>query len=474
MSAINILNLNGEKTNISEEKIEALRAQLRGPLVTAGDDGYDEARTIWNAMIDKKPALIARCAGAADVMRSVVFARDNNLLLAVRGGGHNIAGNAVCEGGFMIDLTHINHVHINPDARLANVGPGATLADFDHEAQAYALVTPLGINSTTGVAGLTLGGGFGWLSRKWALTVDNLVSADVVTAEGTKVRASADENTDLFWAIRGGGGNFGVVTNFEYKLHPFGPEALSGLIVYPGEEAGAVLRKYREFCNTAPADLTVWAVARKAPPLPFLPEDKHGQDMLALAILYAGDPAQGEKLIEPLHSLGTVWGAHVGVQPYAAWQQAFDPLLTPGVRNYWKSHNFADLSDTLIDTVVDYAGKVPSPHCEVFLAQVGAEANKVAVDATAYPARDANFVINVHGRWETAAEDDKCIAWAREFFDAATPHAIGTAYVNFMTDEEGGRVEAAYGANYARLLELKKKYDPNNLFRLNQNINPAG
>ncbi len=320
---------------------------------------------------------------------------------------------------------------------------------------------------------MTLGGGFGWLSRKYGMTVDNLESAEVVTAAGEVVRASTTENPDLFWAIRGGGGNFGVVTRFEFRLHPVGPNVLSGLIVYPLSEAKSVLKKYRDFVAKAPDELSVWTVLRLAPPLPFLPESVHGQGIVALALLYTDDPKKGEPLVDPLRKFGTPLGEHVGVQPYTAWQQAFDPLLAPGARNYWKSHNFATLADGLFDTVVDAIEKLPSPQCEIFFGGIGGATTRPSPDSAAYPHRDAQYVMNVHGRWDSPAEDAKCIAWARDFFKASAPFASGSVYVNFLTAEETDRVRAAYGPNYDRLVRAKKQYDPNNLFCINQNIKPS-
>ena len=459
--------------DLSSELVEGLKSKLRGQALQPGDAGYDEARSIWNAMIDRRPGLIVQSAGAADVMHTVAFARDNGLLLSVRAGGHNIGGLAICEGGITLDLSAMKSVRIDPTALRAYVEPGATLGDFDHEAQAFGLATPLGINSTTGVAGLTLGGGFGWISRKYGLSVDNLVGAQVVTADGKQVRASASEHADLFWAIRGGGGNFGVVTLFEFALHPVGPEVFGGLIVYPLSQASTVLQALRDRFAGMPDELTVWAVMRLAPPLPFLPPETHGKPIVALAICYIGPVADGPQLAEPLRKLGTPYGEHVGPMPFTAWQQAFDPLLTPGARNYWKSHNFAGLDDGLITLLTDYINKLPSPHTEIFIGSLGGQTNRVAVDATAYPSRDANFVMNVHGRWTDPADDDACIAWSREVFQAAAPYAQGSVYVNFLTQEEGDRVGAAYGPNYARLADVKRRYDPDNLFRHNQNIKPA-
>ncbi len=454
-------------------KLEEFRGGFTGEILLPSDGAYESARKIWNAMIDKRPAVIARCATTSDVVRGVKFARDNRLVLAVRGGGHNIAGSALCDGGIVIDLSQMKAATVDPDARRATIEAGATLAVLDAATQTHGLATPLGINSTTGIAGLTLGGGFGWLSRKYGLTVDNLESVEVVTAAGEVIRANATEHPDLFWALRGGGGNFGIVTRFEFRLHPVGPDLLSGLIVYPFADAKSVLRQYRDFVQTAPDELTVWVVMRKAPPLPFLPVEVHGKEVVVLALLYAGDPAQGETVIEPLRQFGTPAGTHVGVQPYAAWQQAFDPLLTPGARNYWKSHNFTKLDDGLLDVLIDSVRTLPSPHCEVFIASLGGATSRYRPDSSAYGQRDAQFVMNVHGRWENPAEDQRCISWSRELFKAAAPFASGGVYVNFMTAEEGDRVRAAYGGNYERLARVKQQYDPGNLFRTNQNITPA-
>ena len=446
---------------------------VEGSLILPGEPSYDEARRIWNAMIDRKPAAIVRCKTEADVVESVNFARNNGMRLSIRGGGHNIAGHAVCDGGLVIDFSDMKTVQVDGAKRRASVQPGALLSDFDRAAQAHGLATPLGINSTTGVAGLTLGGGFGWLTRKYGLTVDNLRSARVVTAQGVIVQANEAENPDLFWGLRGGGGNFGVVTEFEFNLHPVGPNVFSGLMVFALEEAPIVLRRYRQFVAAAPDELSVWVVLRQAPPLPFLPPKVHGQAVCVLAICHLGGEDEGRKSIRPLESFGRVLGQHVGMQPFVGWQQAFDPLLTPGARNYWKSHNFAELKDGALDFMVEYAGRLPSPHCEIFIGQLGGQAARVAPEATAYGNRDANFVMNVHGRWETAAEDQSGIGWAREFFQAAAPFATGGAYVNFLTAEEDARVQSAFGPNYPRLQQLKNKYDPKNVFQLNQNIRPT-
>ncbi|TFW22756.1 FAD-binding oxidoreductase [Duganella callida] len=458
---------------LTNQEWEGLRTALRGQLLLAHDEGYHAARAVWNGMIDRRPAAIVRCAGTADVRTALAWARDHGLPLAVRGGGHNIAGSALCDDGVVIDLSAMKSVHIDSALRRAYVEGGATLHDFDHEAQAYGLATPLGINSTTGVAGLTLGGGFGWLSRMLGLTADNLLAAELITADGQHLHVSAGEHPDLFWAIRGGGGNFGVITRFEFQLHPVGPEVTAGLMVFPFAEAAAVLTQYRALVAEMPDDFTAWAVLRKAPPLPFLPPAAHGREALVLPLFSRQPPDAVQATIDRIAAFGTPLGMHVGAMPYVAWQQAFDPLLTPGARNYWKSHNFTQLSDAAIDTVIRYAGTLPTPHCEIFIGLLGARASRPAPGDTAYPHRDALYVMNVHTRWEDPADDERCIAWAREFFGAAAPHATGGVYVNFLTQDESERSADAYGTNYPRLAQIKRQYDPANLFRTNQNIRPA-
>jgi FAD/FMN-containing dehydrogenase len=451
---------------------EELKGAINGSILASGDSGYDEARQIWNAMIDRRPALIVQCAKAADVAPAIAFARRHKLELSIRGAGHNIAGNALCDGGVTIDFSKMKNVRVDAARKRAFVEPGATLADLDQATQAHGLATPVGINSTTGIAGLTLGGGFGWLTRKYGLTIDNLVSVDMITADGEQIQASEKENADLFWAIRGGGGNFGVVTQFEFQLFPVGPEIVAGLIVFPFAQAKQILTQYRQFVKSAPEELNVWVVLRKAPPLPFLPESVHGKEVVVLPIFYSGALKEAEKLIAPLRAFGTAHGEHIGAQPYVEWQKAFDPLLTPGARNYWKSHNFTELNDGALSAIVEFAGKLPSPQCEIFIGLIAGAQNRVAPNAMAYAHRDAKFVLNVHGRWEEANDDRRCIGWAREFFEASTPFASAGAYVNFMTAEEGDRVAAAYGANYDRLVKIKKRYDAENIFHLNQNIKP--
>jgi FAD/FMN-containing dehydrogenase len=447
MQGLTLATADAVTRQVDAAKLAALQGALKGEMLDRRAPDYDEARAIWNAMIDRKPGLIVRCREAADVVHAVNFARDNGLLLSVRGGGHNIAGSAVCDGGIVIDV--------------------------DKATQAFGLAIPTGINSTTGIAGLTLGGGFGWLTRKYGLTIDSLIAAEVVTADGELRRASATENQDLFWALRGGGGNFGVVTAFEFRLSPAGPEVYAGLIVHPFADAQEVLKAFRQALEAAPDELTCWTVMRQAPPLPFLPADWHGKEVLVLALCYCGRVENGEQAVAPLRRIGKPIASHLGPSPYVGWQQAFDPLLTPGARNYWKSHDLADLSDAAIKILVEAVRHLPGPECEIFTAHVGGAAGRISADATAFPQRKSHFVMNVHARWRDPSLDQTCIGWARNLFAAMSPHAAGTAYVNFMPGDESERVESAYGANFGRLAQTKRLYDPSNLFRMNQNVKPS-
>lgn len=470
---VQIRSLELKPVAVSEDAVGALRAGIRGTVALNGDAGYEEARTVWNAMVDRKPGLVVRALGAADVCAAVNFARENGLLISIRSGGHQIAGHSVAEGAVLLDLSLMKSVRVDAAAKTAWVEPGATLGDVDKETAASGLVLPTGINSTTGIAGLTLGGGFGWLTRKYGMTLDNLLSADVVTADGKRLRASATENPDLFWAIRGGGGNFGVVTGFEFALHPMRGEILAGLIIHAFAEARRLYRAYREIAPRLPEELAVWTVCRKAPPLPFLPEQWHGREIFAFAVCYAGDPAEGEKAVAEVRALGQPIADVVGPSAFAGWQTAFDPLLAPGMRNYWKSHDFADLPDELIDRLATALDDSPAPDCEIFIAQVGGAMARVAPDATAYPQRNAHYIMNVHTRWADKARDDACRAWARDVFARTAPYSMGTAYINFMPEDETDRVNGVYGGNLKRLQEVKARYDPGNLFRVNHNVKPV-
>lgn len=474
MGSMRIATLSGSTVELDDAAINGLKTRLKGVLLKKGDTGYDEARTIWNAMIDRRPALIAQCATASDVQETVKFAAQHSLLVGIKGGGHNIAGHAICEGGLQIEFSRMKSVQVDASARTARVEPGATLGDFDRETQKHGLATPMGINSTTGVAGLTLGGGFGWLSRRFGMTVDNLLSCDVVLADGQLVKATERDNPELFWALRGGGGNCGIVTNFEFKLHPVGPNVLAGLFVFMLSDSASALKKYREYIKALGDDTTVWVVMRKAPPLPFLPDKVHGKEVIVFAAFHSGDEAAGRKALEPVRGFGTLVGEALGMQPYTGWQSAFDPLLTPGARNYWKSHNLAELKDGLIDLLVEYIGKLPSDQCEIFLGGIGAATTRVSPTAMAYAHRNTVYAMNVHGRWDDASDDEKCIGWARDFCAKTEQYSTGGVYVNFLTSDEMPRVKAAYGPNYDRMVKVKQKYDPTNFFRMNMNVAPAG
>ncbi len=473
MNALNYLTLDRQVRQLSQPQVDAFTRQISGGVLGQDDGAYHEARKVWNATVDRRPALIARCLAVPDVQATIRFAAAHQMLISVRGGGHHIAGNAVAEGGLMMDLSGMRAVSIDAAHRTARVGPGALLSDFDTAAQAYGLATPLGINSTTGVAGLTLGGGFGWLSRRHGMSIDNLVSANVVTADGTARVVSATSEPDLFWALRGGGGNFGVVTSFEFKLHPIGPLVYSGLVVYPFAQARQVLRAWRDFNATAPDELSVWTVMRKAPPLPFIPASAHGTEVVIFPLVYCGDAAAGERAAAAVQKFGDPIAVALGAQPYAGFQTAFDPLLTPGGRNYWKSNNFNTLSDAALDVMIAAAARLPTPECEVFVAQLGGAMGRVKPQATAFVGRDANYIMNVHGRWSDPSDDEQVRHWARQVFQESAPHATGSGYVNFLTEDEAERVAASYGTNYPRLQAVKQRFDPVNLFRMNLNIAPA-
>jgi FAD/FMN-containing dehydrogenase len=473
MHSLPYLTLDKDARQLRQPDVDAFALQISGGALSPAGDAYNEARKVWNATIDRRPALIARCLKDSDVQAAVRFAAAHRMLLSVRGGGHHIAGNAVAEGGLMIDLSGMRTIIIDVAKRTARVGPGALLSDLDRESQAHGLATPLGINSTTGVAGLTLGGGFGWLTRRHGMTIDNLLSATVVTADGAVRVVSDTSEPDLFWALRGGGGNFGVVTSFEFRLHPVGPELYAGLVVYPFAQARQVLRAWRDFTADAPDELTVWTVMRKAPPLPFLPASAHGTDVVIFPLVYSGDVEAGQRAAAPVLKFGDVIGSALGPTPYAGFQSAFDPLLTPGGRNYWKSNNFSTLSDSALDLMIASAAHSPGPECEIFVAQLGGAMARVKPTATAFVGRDAHYIMNVHGRWSEAGDDERVRAWARQAFQEVAPYATGSGYVNFLTEDEGERVTASYGVNYARLQAVKLRFDPSNLFRMNLNIVPA-
>jgi FAD/FMN-containing dehydrogenase len=460
--------------DLEEATVESFGDQVRGDVLLPGDDGYDEARTVWNAMIDKEPAVVVQPAGTADVMAAVDFARDLDLRLAVKGGGHNIAGTAVCDDGLVIDLSRMDSVRVDPDSKTAQVGGGATWGDFDHEAQAFGLATTGGIISTTGVAGLTLGGGLGHLDRTYGLAHDNLRSVDMVTAEGELVHASEDENAKLFWGLRGGGGNFGVVTSFEFDLHEVGPEVLAGPIIHRYADAADVFRFYRDFMSDAPDGVQCYAFFSKGSPELGLPEAFHGETVFVLLPTYSGGVDEGENVLQPLREFGDPVADAVQPMPYTALQSFVDDRWTEGKRNYWKSHFFDELTDEAIETIVEYCDS-SAPFTSVFTdGWLGGAVGRAAADATAFPHRDKAFSLTIATRWTDPARDDEHIDWAREFHEALTPYASDGVYVNLLDQDDSDRVRDAYGEWYERLREVKAEWDPENLFRTNHNIEPAG
>ena len=467
MSQVPVVDTTGAAAMLDEAAMKDLADGLRGPLLRPGDDGYDAARTIWNAMIDKHPALIARCTGAADVIACVNFARAHNLVVAVRGGGHNVSGNAVCDGGLMIDLSLMKSIRVDPVRRRARAEPGVTWREFDRETQTFGLATTGGQISTAGIAGLTLGGGWGWLSRKYGLACDNLLSVDIVTADGKLLPVNASENEDLFWGIRGGGGNFGVVTSFQYQLHPVGT-LLGGMVAYPFEKAREVLRSFRGVMDTAPDELAGFAGITSLP---------DGTPVVGTGICYCGPIEKGERLLRPLRELGTPLVGGLGPIPYTAMQQVGDGFFPPGVQDYWKASFLPSLSDEAIDVIVDYCATRPSPMCWGAVEyHLGGAVGRVPPSATAFNHRDAQYSFMSIGQCADPADARKCIDWARAFWEAMQRFSTGGVYVNYLgreSDEGVERIKAAYGIEkYRRLVALKNKHDPTNFFRLNQNIKP--
>ena len=457
-----------------DDAVETLRTDVRGEVLLPEDENYDEARSVWNAMIDRYPAVIVRALGAADAAIAVRFAREHDLEIAIKGGGHNVAGNAVCDDGLVLDLSPMKSVRVDPERRTARVEPGATLHDFDREAQAHGLVTPGGFVSSTGVAGLTLGGGFGYLSRKYGLTADNLRSVDLVTADGEFVRASEDDHSDLFWALRGGGGNFGVVTSFEFDLHELGPTVLAGPVVWSFEDTPMVLREIAATMYDAPRELSCLFAIRHAPPAPFLPEEVHGELVLLAAVIYAGDPDDGREALAPLRGIGDPIADVVVPRSYVAFQSMFDEANAEGARNYWKSHYVDDLGDEAIETLCEHAASMTSPENVIGMLSLGGAIADKSASATAYPHRDAPWVLNITARWRDPEGEGRHVEWVRDAFDGMAPYSTGGVYVNFISAGEGDeRVRRAYRETYDRLTEVKAEWDPENVFHLNQNVEPV-
>lgn len=456
---------------LEQTTLDQLGSALRARLTLPEDAGYDEARAVWNGMIDRRPAMIARCANASDVMAAVNFAREHALPLTVKAGGHSVSGKAICDDGLVIDLSAMNAVRVNPEAQTAQVGAGATWGDFDQEAQAFALATTGGVDSRTGVAGLTLGGGLGYLARKFGLTVDNLLAADVVTADGELRHASADKNPDLFWALRGGGGNVGVVTSFEFQLHEVGPELLVAQIFHPYENAREVLHRYRDYMAQAPDEVGCYALIVHVPPVAPFPEERHGKPAVALVGCYAGSIEEGEEALAPLSSLGDPILNAVQPMPYTALQSSFDAGFPKGGRYYWKSQYLGEFADDAIEGVVEYGSALPGAMTAVGLEAMGGAVNRVDPTATAFPHRDAAFNFSIFAGWTEPEDDADIIAWTRQFHDAITPYSTGGTYVNYLDRDDNRR--AAYGPNYERLLQVKQAWDPDDVFQMNPGAAPA-
>jgi len=448
---------------VDDASIQELRGRLGGRVFLPGDEGYDDARKVFNAMIDRRPALMVRCTGVADVIAAVNFAREASMLVSVRGGGHNVAGHAVCDGGVVIDLSAMKSVRVDPRSRTARAEGGSTWGDFDHATQAFGLATTGGIVPSTGIAGLTLGGGIGYLNRKFGLACDNLLSADVVTADGQLLTASATDNEDLFWGLRGGGGNLGVVTSFEYQVHPVGP-VLGGELVYPLDQAKEALRFYRDWSSEAPDEV-------RADPTLVSGPDGAG---LAIIVCYCGAVDEGETVLQPLRQFGSPMVDTIAPVPYATVQNLLTEVFQPGRRHYWKSGFLGKFSDEAIEAIVDsFASAVPPPFAAVAIEHLGGAISRVGERDTAFSHRHATHSLLVLRMWQDPAESAENMAWGRACYDAAEPFLENGVYVNYLGDEGDPRIRAAYGANYERLVEVKTRYDPTNLFRLNQNVTPV-
>jgi len=466
--------LDGSEIELKQEAVDGLKLRLRGPVLAPGAAGYEESRTVWNGMIDRHPAFVVRCLGAADVIACVQFARQHRLLLCIKGGGHNIAGLATADGAMMLDLSLMRGVWVDAPRRLAHAQGGCLLADVDRETQVHGLATVLGFVSLTGVAGLTLGGGFGYLTRRWGWTTDNVVGMDLVTADGRLVRASADENPDLFWGLRGGGGNFGVVTGIDYTLHQVGPEVVGGVVAWPASEAPRVLELYRTLAEKAPPELTLVTFMRPAPPAPWLPKDMHGKPIVALLACHSGSVPEGEKAVAAIKAFGKPVGDVLVRRPYTQLQALLDGTQPKGRRYYWKSEYLPRIEPALCQKFMACAAKIPSPHSAVILFQIDGALNRLDDAHSPVGNRDARYVLNIGGSWEQAADDEANIRWARETWTDLKAFSTGGNYINFLTEDEGPeRVAAALGKALSRLAEVKSRWDPDNLFRTNRNITPA-
>jgi FAD/FMN-containing dehydrogenase len=465
----------GTQKILDDTLIEDLHNRIQGEIIRPSDAGYDDTRVIWNAMIDKYPALIVRCTSSDDVIEAVNFARENNLLLSVRGSGHNVAGSAVCDGGLMIDLSLMKGIQVDPENGVASAEPGVVFGELDRATQPFGLAAPGGIVSETGIAGLTLGGGFGWLSRKYGFTCDNLLSAEIVTADGELLTASASKNSDLFWGIRGGGGNFGIATSFEYQLQPVGPEVLAGMIIYPLDTAGDVLRFYRDYTASTPEELGALAVFLLAPPAPFIPEKLHGKPVLAIMVSYIGDVEEAQRVVQPLRDFGSPIVDGIKVKPFSEHNSALDTGQPNGKHYYWKSEYMTEIVDEAIETLVSFAANMTSPYSRLAVFHLGGAIKRHKEQDMAVSHRNAEYVVAINTGWADPQDTEKQIQWTRDLWTAIRPFSSGGVYVNFLSADDGeDRVRAAYGEEkFERLVQLKSKYDPQNLFQVNKNIKPV-
>jgi FAD/FMN-containing dehydrogenase len=464
----------GREIELKQDALDGLRMRLRGPLFLPGEAGHEESRSVWNAMIDRKPAVVARCRGVADVITCVQFARDNDMLLSIKGGGHNIAGLAAADGALMLDMSLMRGVWVDSRKKVAHAQAGCLLGDVDRETQVHGLAGVLGFVSATGIAGLTLGGGFGYLTRRWGWTSDNVVGMDLVTADARLVRASSDENADLFWGLRGGGGNFGVVTGIDYALYPVGPEVVGGVVAWPASEAPKVLELYRTLAEKAPPELTLVALMRPAPPAPWLPKDWHGKPIIALLACHSGRPEDGEKLVAPIKSFGKPIGDVLVRRPYAQMQSLLDATQPKGRRYYWKSEYLPRIEPALCEKAMAHAATIRSPHSAVILFQIAGALNQLEEGHSPVGNRDARYVLNITSAWEKAEDDEANIQWTRKAWEDMKRFSTGGNYVNFLTEDESPeRVAAALGKGLGRLAEVKAKWDPGNMFRTNRNVKPV-
>jgi len=470
MSNNKVVNTKGKE--IEEKRIEGFKSNLRAELIRTGDEGYNEARKVNNGMIDRHPGLIARCVDVADVITAVNFGRENDMLVSIRGGGHNAAGLGVCDDGLVIDLSLMKYTRVDPEARVVRVGAGCTWGDVDHATHAFGLAIPAGIISTTGVGGLTLGGGLGYLTRKYGLTIDNLLAADMVLADGSFVTVSAEENEDLFWAIRGGGGNFGVITSFLFKSHPV-TTVHAGPMLWELDQATEVMQWYREFIVDAPEDINGFFAFLIVPPGPPFPENLHNKTMCGVVWCYTGPNEQFEDTFKPIRQIGKPALELVGPMPYPAMQSMFDELYPPGLQWYWKADFMNELSDEAIAEHVKYGTETPTMHSTVHINPINGAAHRVGKNDTPWIYRDAIWAQNIVGVDPDPANNERIVSWTKEYWDALHPYSAGGSYVNFMMEEGEDRIKASYGDNYERLVKIKNKYDPTNFFRVNQNIKPT-